>query len=221
MEAAARVVDLLQFRARQRAARADGCWLGLGISVFAERTGPGTPAFAARRMVMTPGFERVELAMDPSGFLEARIGSSPHGQGLKTTLAQLIADEIGIAPKQIRIVAGDTDRTPYGWGTFASRSLVIAGGACKLAATILRERLQSVAGQMLEAASSDIEIDNGRAFVRGTDLAVEVSSAVFIRLAARPHRSPSVGRFGRALLCRLRLSVAIADSIVPSSGQLH
>ena len=50
-------------------------------------------------MVINPGFERVELAMDPSGFLEARIGSSPHGQGLKTTLAQLIADEIGVAPK--------------------------------------------------------------------------------------------------------------------------
>jgi CO/xanthine dehydrogenase Mo-binding subunit len=61
------------------------------MSVFAERTGPGSPAFAARRMAITPGFERVELVMDPSGFLEARIGSSPHGQGLKTTLAQLIA----------------------------------------------------------------------------------------------------------------------------------
>jgi carbon-monoxide dehydrogenase large subunit len=199
MEAAARVVDLLQFRARQRAARAGGCWLGLGISVFAERTGPGTPAFAARRMVMTPGFERVELAMDPSGFLEARIGSSPHGQGLKTTLAQLIADEIGIAPKQIRIVAGDTDRTPYGWGTFASRSLVIAGGACKLAATILRERLQSVAGQMLEAASSDIEIDNGRAFVRGTDLAVEVRQLA--RAAYhQSHRFPAITETGLAAL---------------------
>jgi carbon-monoxide dehydrogenase large subunit len=98
MEAAVRVVDIAQFRARQRAARAEGCWLGLGISVFAERTGPGTPAFAARRMVITPGFERVELVMDPSGFLEARIGSSSHGQGLKTSLAQLIADEIGITP---------------------------------------------------------------------------------------------------------------------------
>jgi carbon-monoxide dehydrogenase large subunit len=117
MEAAARIVDRGQFRARQQAARADGHWLGLGMSVLAERTGPGTPAFAARRMVITPGFERVELVMDPSGFLEARIGSSPHGQGLKTTLAQLIADEIGIAPNEIRIVAGDTDRTPYGWGT--------------------------------------------------------------------------------------------------------
>ena len=87
MEAAVKVVDIAQFRARQQTARAEGRWFGLGMSVFAERTGPGTPAFAARRMVITPGFERVELVMDPSGFLEARIGSSPHGQGLKTTLA--------------------------------------------------------------------------------------------------------------------------------------
>ena len=174
MEAAAQVVDIAQFRAPQQAARAEGRWLGLGISVFAERTGPGTPAFAARRMVITPGFERVELVMDPSGFLEARIGSSPQGQGLKTALAQLIADETGVAPDQIRVIASDTDRSPYGWGTFASRSLVIAGGACKLAAAMLRERLQAAAGQVLEAAASDIEITDGRAFVRGTDLGVEV-----------------------------------------------
>src|SRR5215467_10675653 len=195
MESAARVVDLGQFRARQQTARADGRWLGLGLSVFAERTGPGTPAFAARRMVLTPGFERVELAMDPSGFIEARIGSSPHGQGLKTTLAQLIADEIGIAPKQIRVVAGDTDRTPYGWGTFASRSLVIAGGACKLAATTLRERLQSVASQILEAGASDIEISDGRAFVRGTDLLVEVGQLA--RAAYhQSHRFPAIVETG-------------------------
>jgi len=197
MEAAARVVDFHQFRARQQTARADGRWLGIGISVFAERTGPGTPAFAARRMVITPGFERVELAMDPSGFVEARIGSSPHGQGLKTTLAQLIADEIGIAPKEIRVIAGDTDRTPYGWGTFASRSLVIAGGACKLAATTLRERLQSVAGQILEAAASDIEVDNGRAVVRGTDLSVEVREVA--RAAYhQSHRFPAIAETGLA-----------------------
>src|SRR5258705_13856056 len=96
----------------------------------------------------------------------------PHGQGLKTTLAQLIADEIGVAPKEIRVVAGDTDRSPYGWGTFASRSLVIAGGACKLAAATLRERLQAVAGPIMGAAAPDIEIGGGRAFVRGTDLGV-------------------------------------------------
>ena len=195
MEAAAQVVDFAQFRARQQTARAEGRWLGLGVSVFSERTGPGTPAFAARRMVINPGFERVELAMDPSGFLEARIGSSPHGQGLKTTLAQLIADEIGVAPKEIRVVAGDTDRTPYGWGTFASRSLVIAGGACKLAAATLRERLQAVAGRILEADASDIEIDDGRAFVRGTDLGVELRQLA--RAAYhQSHRFPTIAETG-------------------------
>ena len=195
MEAAARVVDIAQFRARQQASRAEERWLGLGMSVFAERTGPGTPAFAARRMMITPGFERVELVMDPSGFIEARIGSSPHGQGLKTALAQLIADEIGIAPDKIRVVAGDTDRTPYGWGTFASRSLVIAGGACKLAAAMLRDRLQAVAGQMLEAAASDIELSAGRAFVRGTDLGVEVQQLA--RAAYhQSHRFPVIAETG-------------------------
>jgi carbon-monoxide dehydrogenase large subunit len=195
MEAAAQVVDIAQFRARQQTGRADGRRLGLGMSVFAERTGPGTPAFAARRMVITPGFERVELVMDPSGFIEARIGSSPHGQGLKTTLAQLIADEIGVAPAEIRVVSGDTDRTPYGWGTFASRSLVIAGGACKLAAAALRERLQTVASQILEAAASDIEIADGRAFVRGTDLGVEVGQLA--RTAYhQSHRFPAIAETG-------------------------
>ena len=195
MEAAARVVAIAQFRARQQTARADGRWLGLGMSVFAERTGPGTPAFAARRMVITPGFERVELAMDPSGFLEARIGSSPHGQGLKTSLAQLLADEIGIAPDKIRVISGDTDRNPYGWGTFASRSLVIAGGACKLAAATLRARLQAVAGQILEADASDIEVTDGRAFVRGTDLGIEVKQLA--RAAYhQSHRFPVIAETG-------------------------
>jgi carbon-monoxide dehydrogenase large subunit len=157
MEAAAKLVDMAVFRARQKLVRAEGIYLGLGVSVFSERTGPGSPAFTARRMALVPGFERVELAMDPSGFLEARIGSSPHGQGLKTSLAQLLADETGVAPSQIRVISGDTDRTPYGWGTFASRSLVIAGGACKLAGALLGERSKSVAAQMLEAAASDIE----------------------------------------------------------------
>src|SRR3954454_11789128 len=126
MDEAAALVDVPGFRARQQAARTEARHFGIGFSVFSERTGYGTPVFSARKMEITPGFERVELAMDPSGFVEARIGASPHGQGLKTALAQLLADEIGVAPDNIRVVSGDTDRTPYGWGTFASRAAVIA-----------------------------------------------------------------------------------------------
>jgi len=195
MEKAAALVDIPEFRARQRAVRAEGRYLGIGFSVFSERTGYGTPVFSARKMEITPGFERVELAMDPSGFVEARIGASPHGQGLKTTLAQLLADEIGVTPDRIRVISGDTDRTPYGWGTFASRAAVIAGGACKLAATKLRERLNEVAAQVLETATADIEITDDQARVRGTDIAVGVPQLA--RAAYQEsHRFPAIVETG-------------------------
>jgi carbon-monoxide dehydrogenase large subunit len=114
--------------------------------------------------------------MDPSGRVEARIGASPHGQGLRTTLAQLVADELGIAPEQIRIVHGDTDRTPYGWGTFASRSLVISGGAALLAARKVRDKLLIMASHVLEAAREDIVLADGFATVSGTDRTVAIAA---------------------------------------------
>jgi carbon-monoxide dehydrogenase large subunit len=172
MEAAVKAADVPAFRARQARARAKGRYLGLGLATFSERTGYGTPAFAARGMEVTPGWETVELAMDPSGFIEARIGASPHGQGLRTTLSQIIADELGTSPDRIKIVHGDTDRTPYGWGTFASRSLVIAGGATLLAARKVRAKLVKIASLLLEASADDIVLEAGTARVAGTDRAI-------------------------------------------------
>ncbi len=169
LDIAAQAADVVAFRARQKAARADGRYLGLGIATFSERTGYGTPAFAARGMEITPGWETVELSMDPSGFVEVRIGASPHGQGLRTTLAQLVADELGIAPEHVKVVHGDTDRTPYGFGTFASRSLVISGGATLLAARKVSAKLRAVAGDLLEVAAEDIVLADGVARVAGTD----------------------------------------------------
>jgi aerobic carbon-monoxide dehydrogenase large subunit len=176
MDLAIKHVGLAQFRARQKEARARGRYLGIGFSTFSERTGYGTPAFAARGMEITPGWETVEISMDPSGFVEARIGASPHGQGLRTTLAQIIADEIGVEPRLIRVVHGDTDRTPYGFGTFASRSLVIAGGASLLAARKVRRKLATIAGHLLEASADDIVLEAGVAKVAGTDRAVPIEN---------------------------------------------
>ncbi len=172
MDAAVKAADVPAFRTRQARARASGRYLGLGLATFSERTGYGTPAFAARGMEVTPGWETVELAMDPSGFIEARIGASPHGQGLRTTLSQIIADELGTSPDRIKIVHGDTDRTPYGWGTFASRSLVIAGGATLLAARKVRAKLVKIASLLLEASADDIVLEAGTARVAGTDRAI-------------------------------------------------
>jgi carbon-monoxide dehydrogenase large subunit len=176
LEQAAAYVDLPKFRTRQQEARERGGYLGIGFATFSERTGYGSPAFAARGMEITPGWETVEIAMDPSGRVEARIGASPHGQGLRTTLAQIIADEVGVAPQDVRIVHGDTDRTPYGWGTFASRSLVISGGASMLAARKIREKLLLMASHVLEAATEDIVLESGIAKVSGTDRSVPIST---------------------------------------------
>src|SRR5580700_8693484 len=176
LEQAVAYVDLKNFREQQRDARTRGRYRGIGFATFSERTGYGSPAFAARGMEITPGWETVEITMDPSGAVEARIGASPHGQGLRTTLAQIIADQVGVAPERVRIVHGDTDRTPYGWGTFASRSLVIAGGASLLAAQKIRKKLLTIASHVLEAATDDIVLENGHAKVLGTDRAAPIAT---------------------------------------------
>jgi len=176
LDKAAAHIDVPAFRARQRTARAAGRHLGIGFATFSERTGYGSPAFAARGMEITPGWETVEVAMDPSGRVEASIGASPHGQGLRTTLAQLVADQLGIAPADVRVIHGDTDRTPYGWGTFASRSLVICGGATLLAARKIRDKLLIIAGDVLEAAPDDIVLEDGSAKVSGTDRIVTIAA---------------------------------------------
>jgi aerobic carbon-monoxide dehydrogenase large subunit len=165
LDIAARTIDIGAFRKRQQSHRQDGRYIGLGFSTFSERTGYGTPAFAARGMEIVPGFDTVEIAMDPSGFVEARTGVSPHGQGLRTTLAQIIADQLGLAPDLVRIVHGDTDKSPYGFGTFASRSIVIAGGAAMLAAAKLREKILDIAAHLLEAPRNSVRLEAGNAIV--------------------------------------------------------
>lgn len=175
MEAALRIADIPAFRARQAAARARGVHLGLGLSVFAERTGYGTPAYAARGMDVVPGYETVDCEMGPSGQVTLRIGSSPHGQGLKTALAQLMADRLGLSPERIRVISGDTDATPYGWGTFASRSMVIAGGASQLAADKIAAKLRLLAGRMLEVEPAAIRLGDGLAIAEGSNKSLRIA----------------------------------------------
>ncbi|MBV9776251.1 MAG: xanthine dehydrogenase family protein [Acetobacteraceae bacterium] len=195
LELALAAADIPAFQARQASLRARGRYLGLGLSTFCERTGYGSPAFAARGMDVTPGWETVELAIDPSGLVEARIGASPHGQGLATSLAQIIADKLGVTPGAVRVVHGDTDRTPYGFGTFASRSLVISGGAVTIAAESLRTKLIAMASTLLEAAPVDIALSEGAARVAGTDRAIalpQLARAAYHQAHRFPGLSPGL-----------------------------
>jgi carbon-monoxide dehydrogenase large subunit len=174
MEIAVRELPLSKLRARQTELRKAGRYLGIGFSTFSERTGYGTPAFAARGMESTPGYEIVDIAMDPSGNVTARIGAFPHGQGLKTTLAQIIADELAVTPEQVTVVAGDTDQTPYGWGSFASRSLVISGGACLVGARKLKAKLVRIAAHLMKVAPEDVTLEPGFAKSRATNQAIPI-----------------------------------------------
>jgi carbon-monoxide dehydrogenase large subunit len=191
--------DLVEFRKRQAEARrlataSNGPLLGVGISTFAERTGYGTPVFAGRSMGVTPGFENVEMEMDPSGFVQVRIGASPHGQGLETALSQIVADQLHIDIDQVRIIHGDTDRTPYGWGTFASRSAVICGGATQLAAQELRDRIAAVAADVLEASPADVVLRAGRAEIAGTSVGCSISELARIAYHSTGQLGPDTAK---------------------------
>lgn len=225
IDTAAEQIDEAAFRARQAEARRDGRFLGLGFSVFNERSGFGTPVFAARKMDVTLGFETVDMTMDPSGHVEARIGASPHGQGLKTSLSQVIADEIGVTPDKIRVIAGDTDRTPYGWGTFASRSMVISGGACKLAAQGIRDKLLAIAARMLQGDPGDIILADGEARVDGggtiaiRDLAREAYHASHQFVEDYDHKLTSVATYDPEGTFSNACHAAIVE-VDPQTGQV-
>jgi aerobic carbon-monoxide dehydrogenase large subunit len=168
LDKCAETLDMDTWEERQQEARREGRLIGLGLSCFAERTGYGTRAFALRKMGITPGLDNAHLRMDPSGNVTVMVGTCGHGQGHQTTLAQIAADELGIDPANISVRQGDTESTPYGWGTFASRSLVIGGGATKRAAVLLAKRIKEVASHLLEASAGDLEIQDGKVSVRGS-----------------------------------------------------
>ncbi|MCW2697192.1 MAG: cdhA 1 [Modestobacter sp.] len=174
LEQAVAATDFDAHARRKEEAAKHGRLLGIGMSVFSESSGFGTSAFAERKMAITPGYEKVQMSFDPSGNVVLRIGASPHGQGLRTTLSQIVADELGVDPSRVRVIHSDTDATPYGWGTFASRSLVIAGGASKLAGAKLREQIKAIAASMLECDARDIRLRDGNAEVTGTSVRVSI-----------------------------------------------
>jgi carbon-monoxide dehydrogenase large subunit len=170
-ESLARCVDALDlraFRERQQAAREEGRLIGLGLSCFGERTGYGTEAFEQRKMAMTPGYDIAHLTLDPTGGLTLSVGTAAHGQGHETTLAQIAAEALAVDPATIDVRQGDTDQSPYGWGTFASRSMVVSGGATRQASLLLAERLKRLGSHLLEAAPEDLELRDRAVVVRGS-----------------------------------------------------
>jgi carbon-monoxide dehydrogenase large subunit len=133
--------------------------IGIGYACFSERTGYGSGAFAQRKMQVVPGFDISEIRMDISGTVGVTTGTMSHGQGHETTMAQIVADRLGLDIAQVKIVQGDTDRITYGFGSFASRSITIGGSAVAAASEKLGEQLREIAAHLLDADVDSTELD--------------------------------------------------------------
>ncbi len=169
LELGLKKIDYTGFRRRQAEARAQGRYLGIGISAMIEMTAFGWMFFRTVGIdsLTGAGCDSAHLRMDPSGKVTLSVGTLSHGQGHATTFAQLAADTLGIPLGDVRFVQGDTSTTPFGWGTWGSRSAVQGGGAVLSASARLRDKIQRLAGHLLEVSPADIELTDGFAAVKG------------------------------------------------------
>jgi carbon-monoxide dehydrogenase large subunit len=176
-------------RARQEEARAAGRWTGIGIACYAELTGIGSRISVAPGMPIQTGTETAIIRIDDTGGVTASFGVASHGQGLETTLAQVVAEHLGASFDDIRIVHGDSAAVPGATGTYASRSMVLAGGAATLAAQAVREKVLKAASHLLETSAADLVAEDGKVTVAGTDRSItfrEVARSVYSEIDQLP-----------------------------------
>ena len=189
MTSACAAIGYATLRQEQAKARAEGRLAGIGVATYAELTGIGSRISAAPGMPINTGTEAATIRPASTGAVTGSFGIASHGQGLETTLAQVIADELGARIDDVRILQGDSAVVAHGTGTYASRSAVLAGGAATLAARLLRERVIRAASHLLEASVEDIETRDGRVFVGGTDRSRtfrEIAKAVYSEIGRLP-----------------------------------
>ena len=159
-------------RRQQAEARAQGRLVGLGLGSFVEVC--GFEAWGAAR-----------IQVSPDGSVTLFVETQDQGQGHRTTFAQIVAARLGLNLSQVRVEQGDTGSAPYGYGTSGSRSVAHGGSAAQAVASRLAEKVQRLAGHMLEADPADVELENGQARVRGTDLGVDWQKVVDLAFTTR------------------------------------
>ena len=165
MRLALDMVGYDEIQKEKEQARAEGRLVGIGIASFTEVVGAGHGDdydILGLRM-----FDSAELRVHPTGKAILKLGVRSQGQGHETTFAQIVAEELGIPASDIKVVEGDTDNTPYGLGTYASRSTPVAGAATAVIARKLRDKAKKIAAHLLEASEDDLEWEVGKFSVKG------------------------------------------------------
>src|SRR5262249_28391196 len=164
-KALTRVLEMIDdegFPKLQKEARAQGRYIGLGIGQELTPEGCSMP-----RSTLISGYDGATVRVNPSGQVTVLTGVTSPGSGNETAMAQIAADALGIDIKDIKVIQGDTDMCPYGLGNYSSRSVIMGGSAVNVAATEIREKMLKVAAKMLEVGPDDLNMNDGKVFVKG------------------------------------------------------
>jgi len=180
-------LDLSTWRARQARGEDDGRRIGIGFATYCEQSAHGTSVFSAWGLPIIPGYDQATVRVTPDGGLEVRVGVHSHGQGMETTLAQVAHEVTGVDVAAIRVVHGDTALTPYSTGTYASRSIVMAGGAVANACKTLLPRIAAIGAHLMQCARGTVRYEKAAVVgpLRSVELR-EIAEAWYMR----PERLP-------------------------------
>jgi aerobic carbon-monoxide dehydrogenase large subunit len=187
LDTARDMIDLAAVRKRQAAGESDGRKIGVGFAFYTEQSGHGTAEWMKRKFRVVPGYESATARMLPDGSVLLYVGVQNHGQGHETTLAQIAAHELTIHPEHISVRYGDTAVGPYGFGTFASRSIVFAGGAVARSCRTLTDKIRRIGAHLLQTDVANVRLEAGA--VHGPSGKVSVAEIAFTA-NVRPERLP-------------------------------
>ncbi len=161
LEALVARMDYAGLRRQQAELRRQGIHRGIGIAAFIKGTAPGPHGYYGAGGAPIASQDACTIKLDPGGGIVCAVGVTEQGQGVDTVMGQIAASVLGVPMAQLRLVSGDTEATPYGGGTYASRATAIGGEAVRQAATELRNEILSLAGVLLQAAPSALDIVDG------------------------------------------------------------
>ena len=174
------MADYPALRDEQEELREQGVLMGIGLACFLDKSGTGSSRNLATKGGLHGGYESASVRMHSDGKVTVFSGSHSHGQGHDTAFCQITADVLGLPIDDIDLVQGDTDRVPFGNGTWGSRSASVGGPAIVMAAEKVRNKAQKLAAHVLECAEEDVDFENGVFNVRGTDRSISFAEVADI-----------------------------------------
>ena len=210
-----RILKLPELRREHAKLRESGIYQGVGMAAIVEHSALGPKEVSRKGIDIVLGYETAMIRIEPDGRLTAMVGTHSQGQGHETTFAQIVSDEFGVPLNEVRIRFGDTAAVPYGLGTWASRSLVYAGGALILASRDIKEKVVKIAAHLWGHRSEDLIYADGFVSIRN-DPSKQVSLTEIARIAyhqstlladdmdpglevTRRYRAPDPGTFSNSL----------------------